>query len=816
MSGYLDQIPKQLAARRKAFKAVSANPALLSGCWAILRTIANNAFDYMRNAVIGGCSFPDRPIFLSVDDAAFINFGTTPALLRRDHAWIDAEERGAEPPEGPEMKLPPERESLFRRQLADAARTFGRNHAAARVYSFEPWLQEMYRDCLDVDYAENLQRQIDRLNAYMDGVPKALRATGLTGSLAKGVMDAFNLFRTITGSSHQLERDKMSFTDRRNFVNTAQQIGKVLDAADKRLGAAAAGRSAVRELFNFWKNANYEMMKYTRELRVLWAGTSLDDRILDLARLLGAMQRTLGRSSEEAIPPRPQMPILRADDEDSHIAYSDVEDAFRLIMRQDIVLGGDVSLSRTELRRYGPLSVIIAPGSGDPRYCLDIRRLAMADHDEDDKSRARSFAIQEREMEVDRRVRYPINCIVVPTRSSRGALLAGIADAWLEYNQAAFPVNFKGALDEARRVAPSAFEAPEGVSAKDLSPHHARRVLAGLVAHYVRWAQSGAEPGQDAVPDFPAFRDWALSRQGVPSFLIPLRYRPIVELFAEATGKRRAAMWRWYLGPRYALDRQLLAVNMLQKDWAAFRDHLKFLPPPMARGNANLESAFSKLEDRSDPISGHKALSFLQRFFNDDPDLKTALVTVESQISIEMETLRSQAESLGRAFQYDQASSAMLRRQVSQIQEKRNRADAHIDQHLTGIMHAVEGNYEAAVVALSMCLTPLEKRSGDDHPPNPVAEEADVSWFAENLPPLDNSFGKRTVPGENGPGTVCYDFVYFNLGKVYLKLGRDIEARMCFRGFKDGTPRDRYFLFHQWADELSKSTKPAAGGNPGE
>ncbi|MDR0361764.1 MAG: hypothetical protein LBJ46_03620 [Planctomycetota bacterium] len=806
MGGYLDQIPKQLAARRKASKAVRANPALLSSYWAILRTIANNAFEYMRNAVISGCSFPDRPIYLSSDDASFINFGTTPGLLRLDHAWIEAEASGGGPPAEEGTELTPDRERTRRSQLAGAARVFGRSHAAARVYNLEPWLQEMYRDCLDVDYAEDLQRQIDRLNAYMDGVPKALKASGLTGKLARGVMDSFNLFRTITGSAHQLERDKMSFTDRRNFVNTTQQIEKILEKADRALGATATGRSAVRELFDFWKNANYEMMKYTRELRTLWAGTSLDDRIMDLAGLLGAVQGSLTRSAEDAPKPQPQMPIFAADESGSGLAYDDVVDAFQSVMLQDIVLGMEASLSRNEMRRYGPLSVIIAPGAGDPRYCLEIRRLAVADQD-DGKGRTKSFAVREREMEVDRRVRYPINCIVVPSRTSRDTLLEGIADAWLEFNQAAYPVNFKTALDEVRRIIPASFEPPGGVSVQDLSPHHARKTLAGLVARFVRWMRSGTEPDPEKSPDFGAFRDWALGRLGSPAFLVPLRYRPVLELFGEATSKRRTTMWRWYLGPRYTLDRQLLAVNMLQKDWAAFRDHLKYLSPGLVRGNVSLESAFAKLEDKADPISEHKALAFLQRFFNDDPDLKTALVTVESQVSIEMETLRTQAETLGRAFQYDQVSQAMLRRQASQIQEKRSGADDHIDQHLTGLMHALDGNYDAAVVAFSMCLTPIEKRHGDDRPPDPVRGEIGDDWFAANLRPLDGPFARRLVPGEDGLGTVCYDFVYFNLGKAYLKLGRDIEARMCFRGFLESAPRDKYFLFHRWAGELSGAAK---------
>lgn len=807
MASYLDQIPKQLAARRKAFKAVSANPALLPSCWAILRQIANNAYDYMRNATIGGCTFPDRPIYLSPDDASFLNFGTAPQLLKQDYAWIAAEAAGSPPPDAAEATLAPEKEREWKKKLSETVRSFGCNHASTRVYSLAPWLQEMYRDCLDVDYAEELQRQIDRLNAAMDGVPKALSATGLTGALAKQVMDSFNLFKTITGSSHQLERDKMSFTDRRNFVNTSQQIEDTLAKADVALGTAAAGRSAVRELFDHWKNSNYEMMKYTRQLRLLWAGTSLDDRIMDLSRMLGAVQNALNRSSDQDPKPEPQLPVLRADDEDPHLGRDAIIEDFHSLLIQDVILGNDISLSRNEIRRFGPLSILIAPGRGVPRYCLEIRRLGVATIEEEEKGKTKSFSSQEREMEVDRRVRYPMNCIVVPTRANRETLLDTLADAWLEYNQAAYPTNFKTALDEVKKIAPGSFATPEGVEVKDLSPYFSRQVFGKLVAAFVRWAKGGTEPDPEAMPDFEAFRAWTLARLGVPTILVPLRYRPMIELFSEAGLKRRTDMWRRYLGPRFSLDRQLVAINILQKDWAALKDNLKYLPLEQTRGNINLTNAFAKLDDMGDPMREHKAIAFFRRFLTEDPDLKAALLLVESAVSIEMETLRTQAESLGRAFQYDQVSLAMMRRQASQIQEKRNVANNHIDQNLTGLMYAKENNYEAAVVALSMCLTPMDKRQSDDVPSPDLPDEIDETWFEKNLPPLDSAFEKKTVAGEDSPGTICYDYVYYNLGQIYKKLNRFIEAGMCFRGFLDSVEPDKNHMIAQWARGLAAEAR---------
>ena len=132
MANYLDQIPKQLAARRKAFNAAKSNPALLPSCWAIVRSIANNMYDYARNAVIGGCTFPDRPVYLSEDDAAFLNFGTTPTLLKLDNAWRETETGGKNPADGGPGELSPERTTHVRRQLAKLAATYATNNHATR------------------------------------------------------------------------------------------------------------------------------------------------------------------------------------------------------------------------------------------------------------------------------------------------------------------------------------------------------------------------------------------------------------------------------------------------------------------------------------------------------------------------------------------------------------------------------------------------------------------------------------------------------------------------------------------------------------
>ncbi|MDR1520624.1 MAG: tetratricopeptide repeat protein [Planctomycetota bacterium] len=816
MASYLDKIPKQLAARRKAFAAARANPALLPSCWAIVRSIANNMYDYVRNSVVGGCTFPDRPIYLSTEDAAFINFGASPRLLTLDMLWLEAEAANQPPPDSSSPAEPsPENQVKIRRQLARLARTYSPTHETHRVYNLENWIQEMYRDKLDVDYAEHLQRQIDGLNVYMDAVPKSLQAAGLSGKLLKAVADSFNLFKTITGSSHQLDREKMSFSDRRGYVDTIQKIERVMVKADEALGTAGTGRSAVRELYGLWKNANYEMMGLTRELRALWAGTSLDDRIAELAELLGAVQKTINRCAEEARSPSPQLPVVRADEESRGVvSRADVAEVFQAVTLYEPITAGNAALVSRDIRRFGPLIALLTPGSGQPRYCSEIRKLGREDDDEAGKygGSGKHQPKQEREIDVDRRVRYPMNCLVTPIGAERGTLVRDLSDAWLEYQQTAFPVAFQEFLEGAKEVVPQAFALPPDKTAKDMSVNSARQTLAKLIAAFSEWAHSGKEPvDEDAASVFPPFRDYVLARLGPPGFLIPLRHRPFLNLFSEAGAIRRLEMWKRCLGPRLALDRQLVAVNVIQKDWKALRDSLKYLPASLIRGNANLDNGFAKTKELADPFSEHKAAGFFRKFLEDQPDLKSALATVESQVAIEVETLRSQSEGLGRVFQFDQAASAIMRRQTSQLQEKRNAANAHIDQYLAGLMYALDNNYEAAEGALAMCLVPLDKREPAEPAEPPIPDEIGKEWFAAAFPPKDGNFQKRGAPGETASGIVCYDFIYYNLGVVYLKLNRHIEAMMCFQTVIKERP-DGHFLYRQWAETLLAGAKANVPG----
>lgn len=808
MADYYDQLLKQFAVKRKAFAVAQSNPAVMPTYWNALRSIANGVYEYMRQTIISGCSFPDRPISLSENDASLLNFGTTPDLIRRDHLALAAE--AGEPPRGEgEEPLGPEREKAFKEQLVSMIRTFGTDHAATRIYNLEPWIQDMYRDRLDVDYAEDLQRRIEALNTYMDTVPRALQATGLQPKLAAEIMEAFKLFKGITGSSHMLERDKMSFVDRRTYANVAQQIEAALTKADEALGASANGRSPVRELFAFYREANYDMMELTHCLRAVWAGTSLDDRIRELELMAAAIQRCLNRCAEEcADNPRSQTPVWGADPQTRMIDRETVRDAFLTVLQQETILTGDGAtiLSRREMLRYGPLCIVMAGGEGRARYAAELRRMQTGEGEDEPSAKAAAKKKPgEREMDLDRRTRYPLNFIVVPNRSDPGDLVEDLTDAWLEYNSVAFPMAYKEFLDGAKANVPAAFAPPQNTVQRQTPLHNPRHILAKLLSRATRWLRYGVEPQGDGEQNFVAFRDWLLKRLTPPKLLIPLRYQPILDLFNGSRAKRKAGMWRRFLGPRYMLDRQLVAICILQKDWSALRDALKYLNPEL-RQNPNLLNAFAKLNDK-DMFAEHKAIHLFRRFMADDPDLKTAMVSTDSQIAIELETLRIQAESLGRQLQYDQVSVAMMRRQRSMLQEQRNIANRHIDQYLTGLMYAIDGSHEAAISALTMCLVPRSQRKTDKENPAEIDAGSAVGWFSANLAPRTGTFEKKKVPGVDTDGTLCHEFVYYNLGQMYRQLRQYSEARMCFRGFLDQEESKNWHQYCQWAKEMSNQLK---------
>ncbi|MCC8191069.1 MAG: tetratricopeptide repeat protein [Planctomycetes bacterium] len=791
MDEYLDEIPQQLAARRAALAAARADPALLGACRAIEQSVADNLYTYLRHTIASGCVFPDRPVSLSADQAAFLTFGTTPSILRQDLAWIEAGPAAAAPADTTPSAAA---QSRLHRHLTALSARFGRDQAGSRVYNFEPWVQEMYRDCLDVDQAEEVRRRLRATAAAMDQALEAVRATGLEPALTDEVVEAFGLFQTITGSIHRLQREKKSFVDRRAVVATARQIDAILERADGAAGAGRSGRSPIRALFDRWKNANYEHMALTRQLRRSWAGTSLDDRVEVLLDRVAALQKTLERCPGEGPTARPQLPAFDAD-ADGNEAWTRqrLTALFHDLILYDPVAAAAPAVAARDLRRFGPLTAVIVPGSGRPRFCRHLRQVAGRQrHD------GRNRRQWEGATDLVRRSRYSLNCLVVPLQARASSLATDLAAAWLEYAHTVQPESFREFLLAARSAVPSVFV--QSATAPDRS----HRRLARLVAAFAAWARCGDEPAAAALPEFAAFRTLILSRLRPDDLILPIPYQPLATLFLEAGAGRRREIWKRVLGPRYDLDRQLLAAVASLRDVTGLADALLVFPPEKTRRLMEFLTRAGATTSEETPAS-RRADAHCRRLIGQLPDCQPALAAVAEEAAATAAAMRRTAPDRAE----ETIRSDAQRRLVARIRQRRLEADRHIDQYLVGLLHVLDGNLPAAEQALVTCLGG-SRRPGDATADDATRGEADdEKWLARHFPPSRNTFTHRPAAGDYGAEARVQEFLYYNLGMVYQRLGRWQEAAIAFREAVATLPAGTAYLHRLWAERHLRECRAA-------
>ena len=170
MPSLIDQLPLFCSARRKAAAIARANAAAVPAHGKMLRAISRQIHSFLVQSIADGCTFPDRPIRLNPDIACLLNFGTTPNTVREDVR------QSFEPSDAPGMR---------ERAWAAMIRSWSRTHRKDAVYNLESWLQEHYRDCLDIDYTEELQRDLQDCQDWMDDVPRQLLSIGLSPSMVE-------------------------------------------------------------------------------------------------------------------------------------------------------------------------------------------------------------------------------------------------------------------------------------------------------------------------------------------------------------------------------------------------------------------------------------------------------------------------------------------------------------------------------------------------------------------------------------------------------------------------------------------------------
>ncbi|MBN2714161.1 MAG: hypothetical protein JXR97_17210, partial [Planctomycetes bacterium] len=433
-------------------------------------------WERMEVAVREGSKEADRPIELSFSDACLLNFGTNPKLVETDIAFTAAEKAGLRIPAS--HALTKEQESFLRRALGFMEMNYSETHASTGVYNLEPWLQEMFRDHLDIDYREQLLERKHILEEDLRMIPTRLMSLGIPNDLVIEIMQALKKSRSVQFESRAREKNKSSVVNARGYASIMQHLDKIMEKAEEFVTVPSMdeGRSPLTIIHECWKETSYELMEVDQELAKI-TNEAMDGRHDILIGLLESVQKTLARCAEDK--DIPQRSLIFAAEAHQLCQRQVVEEELEALMMHDIVGQADVSSDRMETRKYGPLCAIIAPGRGVARYSEELRGFHRERLDVS-KNAKRGF-------DLNRRATYPMNYIVVPNLTPAGDVLEDMADAFLEYKSTAHPGTYQNFISEARRYL------PEGEMGQELKgfKNPTRRLAARYIAGFVRWAKYG-------------------------------------------------------------------------------------------------------------------------------------------------------------------------------------------------------------------------------------------------------------------------------------------------------------------------------------
>ncbi len=785
-SGFLPKAIQHLDDRRSIEQSLREKPvATIRGqFWSQMRAFRQFYDEHLVELIRNGCTYPDMPIELSAQDTCLLNFGTCPELLRLDLLHLSASQQ----PDQEVAELSPAMQDTSHKLLRKLFLAYGENHGCTRIYNLEPWLQEMHNDCLDTDYAEKMRQHIDHRRQAMNAVPRGLASVGLRDQALSELMQCFQQFRDVLESSHMLEHDKSSFTGRREFARTMSTIEQAIKRAENELGVRQGkDRSQIRELFEYWKESSYEIFELNRKLRSTWAGNKLDTSIALLMQMFTTIQATAQRCAEDDETPYALRRIFSAQDLTQTVSRVVVENALEALMLFDLVGKPDLAAQRLETRRYGPLSVLLYPCVGKARYSSELRDLfGSSTAGNDSEGPLRDF-------DFDRRSKYPLNCIVMPVLTPSDSVVVDLADAWLEFKSYSQPGAYRNTVEEAKRLFPDLFDPRANANGPVI---RTRRALAKYITAMIRWSRTGE---MEDLPRFDSFLKWARSRMPSPQLLSPPRHRATLAYFADASPKKREFIYQQHLGERYEIDRKLVAIHFLKKDWDAVKIDVMQLPAEL-REKKTLVKAFEPPKEWQ-IMPKDRTETFILQFIQSDSELKAALVAMESQVNLDVQTLQQRlrqqkADPLPPQLAYRK----VLGHHERQLLDSRMKADENNDRNLNGLLFAVDGNMPAAIEELTAFINQWEKTPITTR--RDTARAFDESWFMQ----IGNR--KQFIPDDpEGEGDaedlagIC-SFAHYNLGWLYRQAGNLQAALQCFTRFEQLAKRYRWHLFAVYAGEI--------------
>lgn len=786
MEPFQQQALTLLADRRKGEAALGDNPVGPAQAvrWQTASTLDDLFWERVEGALAAGAFSADKPIELSAEDACLTNFGITFDLVQADLIRRQAETEGA-----PATDVSTNRHPHLIRCLGRLEMAYSELHASTGVYNLEPWIQEMYRDCLDADHLDDLAERTRLLEEEIRGTPSRLGALGIPPPLVRELVQSFQRFQHVQNTGLAHAKGSSDILHARDYAAIAGKFEAVVERAKPYATVPMGDGAGLPEVLERWKKTTLDVLAIRQEVEAIHA-LPTQERIADLLQMLETVRTTLARGAEESR--QPPCSLIDSAQAEQVCPRQTIDDEFAGLLMHDPIGRGDVTADRLEQRKFGPMSVLVLPGAGRARYSTELR-----DFQTTRLKNARSKDTERRGYDLDRRTNYPLNCIVVPGSIPPEEALEQLADAFLEYKAIAYAPAYNAFLNEARTRFPklqSRDAVEEGVK------HPFRRRLATYIAGFVRWARHGRVAD---LPDMQAFIDWAQARVDRPELLVLPRYRCAMQDFADATPERRETRFRRLMRDRYTVDRVALSLATLGENIEEMMNAARFLSAE-TRSNRYFRQAVEA--SRSEGRASHEStISEFRRFIMSDTDLNRVFLETEAQVFSEMDLLRNHAaEKLGKSISRDDAMHAVLKRRAALLAGRRDRANTRIDRNLLGLLYSVEGNHTAARAELAAYVDRMEEQR-DLRRQTPVRYNGDM---------LRETLGHRATRDLTleDAGRVLFedDFVYFNLGSLALKADDTRAASDWFSRFCLWAAQTHWRLFGEITREMNESLENSA------